>query len=300
VLPYLWMLCGAFSFACMVAMARGLEGVCDWQAVALARALLATVFAAVMVRAAGVPFAIWRPRTLWVRSIAGSISMLCTFYALTRLPIADVLTLANVFPVWVALLSWPLLKEKPSLAVWAAIVSAVAGVALVQQPHFEQGNSAATDDANLAALVVLVGSFSTAIAMMGLNRLGRIDVRAIVVHFSAVATVFCGASFFLFPSEHGAAGYLDAHVLLMLLGVGLSATVGQVLLTKAFTTGNAAKVSVVALSQIGFAMVFDVLFWGRRFTPLGLLGMGLVVVPTAWLMWGESQRGIVDTEIEVI
>jgi drug/metabolite transporter (DMT)-like permease len=59
-------------------------------------------------------------------------------------------------------------------------------------------------------------------------------------------------------------------------------------------------VSVVALSQIGFAMVFDVLFWGRRFTSLGLLGMALVVVPTAWLMWGESRRGIVETEVEVI
>ena len=121
-LPYIWMLCGAFSFACMVAFAHGLQGVCDWQVVALARALLAMIFAAAMVIAAGRQFVVWRPRTLWVRSIAGSVSMLCTFYAVPRLPIADVLTLANIFPVWVALLSWPVLKEKPSAGVWLAIV----------------------------------------------------------------------------------------------------------------------------------------------------------------------------------
>ncbi len=209
-----------------------------------------------MVLWAGARFVVWRPKTLWVRSIAGSVSMLCTFYALPRLPIADVLTLANIFPVWVALLSWPLLREKPSGGVWMAIVCAVAGVALVQQP----GGA----DANLGALVILFGSMATAVAMIGLHRLTGIDVRAVVAHFSAVATLFAAATFVLFPLKHPIVGYWDARILLMLLGVGVSATIGQVLLTKAFTSGNAAKVSVVALSQVGFAMLFDVLFWSRR------------------------------------
>ena len=86
----------------------------------------------------------------------------------------------------------------------------------------------------------------------------------------------------------------------MLMGTGLAATIGQILLTKAFTTGNAAKVSVVALSQIGFAMVFDVVFWDRHFTAEGLFGMALVVVPTGWLIWGETQQGTIDTEIDVL
>src|SRR5207253_3251147 len=106
----------------------------------------------------------------------------------------------------------------------------------------------------------------------------------------AVATLFCAGAFILFPTEHHVTHYIDAEALLMLLGVGISATIGQILLTMAFTTGDAAKVSVVALSQVGFAMAFDVLFWSRRFTPGSLLGMALVVVPTAWLMWQEARR----------
>jgi drug/metabolite transporter (DMT)-like permease len=270
----------------MGAFAHGLEGSCDWQVVVFVRAILATLFATGMVLSGGARFVILRPKTLWVRSIAGSVSMLCTFYALPRLPIADVLTLANIFPVWVALLSWPLLREKPSAGVWVAIVCAVAGVFMVQQPG---GN-----DANIASVVILIGSMATAVAMIGLHRLTGIDVRAVVVHFSAVATLFCVAAFFLFPTKHPLANCWDARVLLMLLGVGVSATIGQLLLTKAFTSGNAAKVSVVALSQVGFAMLFDVLFWSRSFTPESLGGMALVVLPTAWLMIQEARQGQQD------
>ena len=31
---------------------------------------------------------VWRPRVLWVRSLAGTSSLFCSFYALTRLPVA--------------------------------------------------------------------------------------------------------------------------------------------------------------------------------------------------------------------
>ena len=74
---------------------------------------LPLTFALLLARAAGVRLVLWRPRTLWIRSLAGSFSMVCTFYALTRLPVAQVLTVTQMFPIWVALLSWPLAGEAP-------------------------------------------------------------------------------------------------------------------------------------------------------------------------------------------
>jgi drug/metabolite transporter (DMT)-like permease len=251
--------------------------------IALSRAFLAMVFAFLLSKASGVRLVFLRPRTLWLRSIAGSISMLCTFYALTKLPVADVFTLCNVFPIWVALLSWPVLREKPSWGVWIAIVSAVCGVALVEQPKASDAEHAAG-----ASLIVLAGSFATAVAMLGLHRLRNVDVRAIVVHFSGVATLFCAFALWVFPTEYGGLTFESPRVLAMLLGVGLAATIGQILLTKAFAAGNPAKVSVVALTQIGFGMIFDVALTARKFHPTELAGMALVVVPTAWLMIQEA------------
>ena len=45
-----------------------------------------------------------------------------------------------------------------------------------------------------------------------------------------------------------------------------------------------AKVSVVGLSQIVFAMGFDVWFAQRSFNPATLLGIGLVMAPVVWLL----------------
>ena len=89
------------------------RGIGDWQLIAAARAGLALVFAALLAWFGGVRLVFLRPRTLWMRSIAGSISLVCGFYALSRMPVADVLTVTNMFPIWVALLSWPLLGQAP-------------------------------------------------------------------------------------------------------------------------------------------------------------------------------------------
>ena len=87
--PYLQMLVSAMSFAVMGAFAHGARGMCDWQVIALSRSLLAVMLAALLAFASGASLVYFRPRTLWMRSIAGSISVMCNFYALTALPIAD-------------------------------------------------------------------------------------------------------------------------------------------------------------------------------------------------------------------
>jgi drug/metabolite transporter (DMT)-like permease len=71
--------------------------------------------------------------------------------------------------------------------------------------------------------------------------------------------------------------------------VGLSATVGQFFLTKAFTSGPPARVSVAGLTQVGFGMAFDALLWGKTFGLLTILGTVLVVAPTGWLLWRREE-----------
>ncbi len=280
-LPYVWMLCGCFCFAWMSELASHLsrDRACDWRLIALARCSLALLFATLLAQRAGARLVFWRPRILWVRSLAGSVSMVCTFYAFSRLRSSEVLTLTNTFPIWVALLSWPLFRERPPLAVWPAAACGLAGVVLIQQPHFEHGN--------LAIPLALIAALTSAIAMLGLHRLQGIDARAIVAHFSGVALLFALAACFVGPppplEQLG-----EGPTLALLLGVGVTATVGQLFLTLAFSAGPPAKVSVVCLTQIVFAMGLDVALGGPGFSPLTLCGMGLVMAPTAWVMMGRA------------
>jgi drug/metabolite transporter (DMT)-like permease len=273
------MLQASVAFSVMAMLTHALRDWCGWQVIALVRCGCALVFTAVIARAAGIPVVAWKPLTLWVRSFAGSVSMVCTFYSLTRLPVSDVLTLINIFPLWVALLSWPLLGEAPPSHVWLALVSGVAGVALIQRPHLARGD--------FAIVVPAAGSFFTAVAMIGLHRLRELEARTVVVHFSAVALCFCVASLFVFENEPTPREE-TGRVVLMLLGVGVTATVGQILLTRAFAAGDPSRVSVIGLTQIVFVLVLEVALSQKELEATGLAGMALVLGPTAWLMAGRG------------
>jgi drug/metabolite transporter (DMT)-like permease len=123
--------------------------------------------------------------------------------------------------------------------------------------------------------------------MMGLHRLHHIHPLAIVVHFSGVSLAFCLAALAVSPPSPALSwsmGDWNVQVLLMLLGVGVLATVGQLFLTRAFAAGPPARVSVVALSQVVFGIGFDLWLWQRRLEPVTVLGTLLVVGPTAWLL----------------
>jgi drug/metabolite transporter (DMT)-like permease len=293
VAAYLWMLLGCLAFTGMNTLVHALRDTCDWQVIALCRTGLAFVFAVLLAAAGGARLVFVRPRSLWIRSLAGSVSLVCCFFALTREgPVSNVLAITNIFPLWIALLSWPMLGLKPGWSVLLSVVTAVSGVLLIRAPQIAAGHSLLdlSDDTALAALFAFVASFATAVAMLGLNRLYWLDTRAVVAHFSGISMLVCFGALLGFDHPTPVASLGTEFALVMLLGVGVTATAGQLCLTKAFTIGQPAKVAVVGLTQIVFTLLVDVWVFGVEFTPLNLLGIVLVLAPTAWVLL-QSRRG---------
>ena len=279
---YLYALASSLAFATMGALSHLAGERCDWRLVAAARTLLAFAFSFSLAYATGARLVFLRPRALWVRSLAGSLSLLCAFYALTHLPVSTALTLTNTVPVWVTLLVWPALGHRPAPSVWAAVAVGVVGVVLVQRPEL-------TGD-RVAAVLALLSAVGTATAMIGLNRLGGLDTRAVVAHFSGVSTVFAVGALALSGPGVDYARLGEPATLWPLLGVGLAGTLGQFAMTRAFAGGPPAKVSVIGLTQIVFALLFDLFLWRRPFDGLALAGVLLVAAPSAWLLLHNPLR----------
>ena len=281
--PALWMLGGAATFALMGGFTHALGPRCDWLVVALSRAIFMFVAAALLAKGAGARLPVFRPTTLWVRSLAGSVSLVCNFYAMSRLPVADALTLMSMYPLWIVAISAVLLRRTPSPGEFGGMVCGLLGVALIQRPHL--------GGETLAVASALAGSATTAVALMGLHRLRGVDTRAVVAHFAAVGSLVAAG----WLGVRWASGTvptigLDPTTLGMLLGVAVVGTVGQFCLTRAYALGAPTRVAVVGLSQVAFAMILDVAIWGRSMTPLTLLGFGLVLAPTAMLTGGARRR----------
>jgi drug/metabolite transporter (DMT)-like permease len=280
------MLTSCVAFSWMVILANLAGAGCPWQMIALVRALVPLVLMALWAKLDGVPLVLWGPPALWMRSITGSCSLIGSFYSFTHMPPAEANCLQNAFPIWVALLSWPLLGEWPSRAVWISILTGVCGVILIQRPD--------VDGVNPVAMVAVAVSVFTALAMMGLHRLRDLDPRVIVVHFSAVSAVFSVAALFLFPTPPAAELFAWHHAVL-LLAVGVTASVGQLFLTKAFAAGAPARVSVVCLTQVIFILILDAVLLGNIPDQVKLMGVVLIIAPTAWIMLRPARHPVRPT-----
>jgi drug/metabolite transporter (DMT)-like permease len=273
--PYLWILISGFAFSWMVTLASLAGRGCGWQTVAIVRCAVPLVLLVIWGKWDGVKLTLWGSPLLWTRSLAGSCSLVGTFYALSHLPLTDIYAISNTFPVWVALLSWPMLGQMPTGLVWLSIASSIAGVFVLQGPQLQEGNP--------ASLIVVAVSILTAIAMMGLNQLKHLDPRAVVVHFSATALAFAIVSYFVFRMEEPKEAFAWTHAAELVM-VGVTATIGQYFLTRAFTAGDPAKVSVASLSQFVMIFVLDIFVLDHSLDVNKLWGIPLVLGPTIWLM----------------
>ena len=272
-----WMLLAQVCFAVMNVSARLAGGDLPWPEVAAARFLVGVLLAVGLASMRGVSLRITDRRASWGRAIFGTLSALCTFYALTspRIHLADAVTLGATAPIFVALLAPAVLGEPRSRAVGLAVVIAFTGVALVLQPRFQSA-------AGVAAIATL-GALLYAFAMMLLRRLGAGESgEAVVLHFSLVAlvtTVALSIPVWRTPSPRAA---------LFLLGTGMAGGGAQLAMTRAYSLDSAARVSALTYLGILFTVLLAIPVFGER--PSLAQALGALAIIAAGLLLARSAQ----------
>lgn len=281
------MLVGSIFFAIMALLAESLKEQFSYPWITMVRSGVATVLAITLAIAAGAKLVFLKPTTLWVRSISGWASMICGFYAMTHYDVEIVLALTNMYPLWVAILSWPLLGVLPSGKTWIALTISCLGMWLVYASSIATNTlpSSFSTPKTAIPMAILAGMLS-GVALINLHRVKHIDTRAVVAHFSGVATT-CSLVVWLVVPVSAPIRLIDSASIVRLIGVGLAATVGQLCLTKAFASGSPARVSVVGLSQVVVAALVKWLMEQRVPTAGSIFGMTLVVASTIWVIMSQ-------------
>ncbi len=216
--------------------------------------------------------------------------MMCLFFAMTHYDVSIILSLSSMYPIWVAVLGWPLLGQLPSRDTWFALAVSTLGMWLVYSAALVGGHSNAAHANYLPQYAIPAGAlagFLSGIALIGLHKVKEVDSRAVVAHFSAVSTLIAFSIWMLLPNQPMIAS--DSSSVLRLLLVGVTAMIGQLFLTKAFSAGCPARVSVIGLSQVAIAAFYKWGVEGRLPSSLGFVGMLLVVGATLWVMLKKSE-----------
>jgi S-adenosylmethionine uptake transporter len=210
------------------------------------------------------------------RSLTGVSSLALWFYAIAQLPLATAVTLNYMSPIWMALLllggSFLLGTGRAGrVSAWlvAAVFTGFAGVVCVLQPAMAR-------DQLLGGLMGLLSGLFAAMAYLQVSALGGAgEPDGRVVFYFSIGSAAGGALMAMLADgwhAHTAQG------LWALLAVGVLATLAQLLLTRAYRTGNMLVNASLQYLGIVWAFLYGVLLFDDPVTVLSVLGMSLIAL----------------------
>jgi drug/metabolite transporter (DMT)-like permease len=261
-----WMVLAQVFFAAMNVCTRLGARELPWSEIAAARFLVGALIAAAVAQYRGTSLRITdRPNT-WRRGLLGTAAAMCTFYALasSRIALGDAVTLTATAPIFVALLSKPLLGERVGTHVGLAVLLGFTGLVVLVRPSFGAEIPVAT--------IATLGAVLLALAMIWLRKIGPGESHeAVVLHFSMVASAsFLALSLPVWQSP----GRLGAAYL---LGAGLGGGGGQIAMTRAYSLARAAPVAAMSGLSIVFTYLLAIPVFGERPTAWQVIGSLLVI-----------------------
>lgn len=218
-----------------------------------------------------------RPRTHFLRGLYGSIGMILNFGAVILLPLAEATTINFTVPIWAVLLSILLLKEQVGVWRWSAVALGFLGILVIAQPgsgHFPL----------YGALVALGGAFMIALISIQIADLNRTDKPlTIVFYFALFSAPLTALSLPFVMTNHDAEGWL------LLLAIGLTGALGQLLLTAALRFGKVASVIVMDYSGLFWATLYGWLLFGMLPPASTWLGVPLIIAAGLIIAWREHR-----------
>lgn len=210
---------------------------------------------------------------LW-RGVVGVTALTLWFYAIGRLPLATGMTLNYLAPVWIAAIlfgiGWWRGEKKFEWGLAMAIAFSFIGVTMLLRPSLHA-------DQWFAGLLGLASSVLSALAYLQVRKLGLLGEPEyrVVFYFSMIglAAGLCGTLAGDRPLWHAH----SATGLLLLASIGVTATVAQIAMTRAYRLGSTLLTANLQYSGIVFASVWGVLIWGDAPGWLGWLGIAVIL-----------------------
>lgn len=270
----------AFCFACMNMCVR-LSGDIPSIQKSFFRNFVAMLFAFFILKKQHVSFKLEKQHLPWLllRSLFGTIGILCNFYAVDHLLVADASILNKLSPFFAILFSIFLLKEKLKPVQAGCVLLAFLGCVCIVKPGFQNVRL-------MPALIGVFGGMSAGIAYTIVRLLGTRGVKGpfIVFFFSSFSCLVTlpWLIFHAAPMSIAQFGYL--------LLAGLFAAGGQFTITAAYSCAPAREISIYDYSQIVFATLLGFLLFGEVPDALSFVGYGAIILASLFMFLYNNRK----------
>lgn len=192
--------------------------------------------------------------------------------------LADAYAIFFAAPLLVTLLSGPMLGEPAGLIRTLAALTGFAGVLIVLQPS-------GSGWSGYGALMALLATVFYAFSVILLRKMGARD-RTLTIAFWFVFLVGVGAGLAAWPNWQPVNWPRDWHWILIM---GVSGTLGQVLLTAAFRRASAAIVAPFDYVHLVWAVIYGWWFWSYLPDSRTWLGAAIIIASGLFVLYREHR-----------
>ena len=218
-----------------------------------------------------------RPGLQVVRGLLATVSISCFFFAVTRMPLADVYAISFGRNLLITVLAVVFLKETVDRSRWGATLVGFAGIVVILQPGAQ-----ALDWPVLAAITSMV--FAAFIFIL-IRKMGRTETTISMIAYPmaivSVAVSIPTALFWVTPSPWE---------LLVMLGVGVSGLTGQWAFINAYRIGEASALAPIDYSRLLFVTVLGITLFGEVPDGAVIIGSLILVASTVYSVRHEGAK----------
>ena len=204
------------------------------------------------------------PRWLLARCVTGLSAMACYFYAIPLIPLTTAVVLQWTSPLFVALFSGYLIKERVSPFLFICIGAAFVGTVLIISPSFEA--------IEVNAIYALISGVLSALAYLSIRQLRSTATSESVVFWFAVFCVI-----FSLPFSAKELFTLSSYEIQVLIGVGVTAGIGQIGMTRAYHAAKAAYIGAFSYSTVVVSWVYGLFIFNEVLSLWDMVGTLLIV-----------------------
>lgn len=249
------------------------------------RNLVAAVFAAAMLAKTfakeRVPIKIQKGcgLAMLLRAAFGTAGILCNFYAIDKLDLADASMLNKLSPFFAVVFSAFILKEKTSPRQVAAVIIAFLGSLFIIRPTFSNMEL-------IPSLIGLAGGMAAGAAYTLVRYMTQRGENSALI-------VFCFSAFSCLSTlPFMIAGFVPMSLkqLCILLLAGLFAAGGQFAITGAYSFAPAKEVSVYDYSQVIFSAIAGFFLFGQIPVALSWVGYGIIIAVAVWTFLQNNRK----------
>lgn len=228
-----------------------------------------------------------RPLNHIARGVVGVTAMGFGFFALTRLPLPEAITLNYAQPLLVVVFSALFLGETVRFHRWTAVAVGLLGVVIVSWPNLSLLSTGIGDEETLGVVAALVGAAMSAVAMLLVRNLVHTErTSTIVLWFSLTASVMALLSIpFGWQS-------LTWEQTALLITAGFCGGIAQLFMTEAYRHAEASTVAPFEYTSLILGIAVGYFVFGDLPTMYTLVGGAIVIGAGIFIIWREQRLGL--------